>query len=451
MIKKTTLLVLLSAVLLGAAVYYFDWKRGEKEKAVGAAEETKPAFVIPSGEEITAITLSRPAAKDEPTIRLERRDGAWRIVAPMQADANERVVQGIADGIATARVAQTEPGTPDRLKVYGLESPAMDIEFQTQKGSKHSLKLGDKDFTGVSVYAVVDGAKDVALLPQSLLTTTNTTVEGLRNHSVLSISAGDIASFDLKNPSGELSLGKEQDGWKFTKPANARADSRDVNGLLTAVAGASFESIVSETPENLEKYGLTSPSVTFAAVNGKGMTGTLLVGRKDGANYFARDTSRPMIFRIDDKLYKELARNYAALRDKSLVHLEAEDVNRVEFRASNVNVILNRKPDKVDEWSVEAPADLNAKPGTAWKLFSALTTARAEEVLEHPGTDVASMLAKPAVEVILTEKSGKKFTVELSKESGDFVYARTSDGPAVFKLKKQISEQLNLKADDFTL
>lgn len=451
MIKKTTWFVLLGVVLLGAAVYYFDWKRGEKEKAIGTADETKPAFSISSGADIMAITLSLPTAPEEPAIHLERRDGAWRIVAPIQADANEQVVQRIADGIATARVAQTEPGTPDRLKVYGLESPAINIEFQTQNGSKHSLKLGDKDFTGVSVYAVVDGAKDVALLPQSLLTTTITTVEGLRNHSVLSMSAADVVSFELKNPSGELSLGREKDGWKFTKPANVRADSRDVNALLTAVAGASFDSIVSETPENLGKYGLINSAITFAAVNGKGKTGTLLVGKKDGANYFARDVSRPMIFRIDDKLYKELARNYTALRDKGLVHLDAGDVNRVEFHNSNLTAILNRKPDKVDEWVIEAPADLKTRPGTAWKLFSALTTARAEDVVDHPGTDIAAKLAKPAVEVSLTEKSGKKLTVEISKESGDFVYARTSDGPAVYKLKKQVLEQLNFKADDFAL
>jgi hypothetical protein len=451
MIKKTTLFVLLGAVLLGAAVYYFDWKRGEKEKPIGMADETKPAFSISSGAEITAITLSRPAAPEEPAIHLEKRDGAWRIVAPIQTDASEQVVQRIADGIATARVAQTEPGTPDRLKVYGLESPAMDIEFQTRNGSIHSLKLGDKDFSGLSVYAIVDGAKDVALLPQSLLTTTTTNVEGLRNHSVLSISATDVASFELKNPSGQLSLTKGKDSWKISKPADVKADSRDVSTFLGGVASASFESIASETPDNLAKYGLTSPAVTFTAVNGKGKSETLLVGKKDGANYFARDASRPMIFRIDGKIYKELARDYTALRDKSLVHFQAEDVNRIEFRNSNVAAVLNRKPDKVDEWAVEAPADLKTKSGTAWKLFSALTTARADEVMDHPATEIAAKLAKPAVEITLTDKSGKKFTVELSKESGDFVYARTSDGPAVYKLKKQFLEQLNLKADDFTL
>src|SRR4029077_12404328 len=94
--------------------------------------------------------------------------------------------------IEPARVPQTEPGAPDRLKVYGLDPPAISIDFQLQNGTKHSLKLGDKDFTGLSVSAILDGAKDVALLPQAPLTSTVTNVEGLRNHSVLRFTAEDI-------------------------------------------------------------------------------------------------------------------------------------------------------------------------------------------------------------------------------------------------------------------
>jgi hypothetical protein len=38
--------------------------------------------------------------------------------------------------------------------------------------------------------------------------------------------------------------------------------------------------------------------------------------------------------------------------------------------------------------------------------------------------------------------------VQISKASGDFAYARTSDGAAVYKLKKQALDDLNLKAAD---
>jgi len=451
MIKTTTLLVLIGAVLLGAAVYFFDVKRGEKLKEKATADESKTAFSIGSGADIKSLTIARPAAAGEPSVRLEKRDGAWWIVEPLQTDASDQAVQRIADGIATARVAQTEPGAPDRTKVYGLDPPAVSIDFQLQNGSKHSLKLGDKDFTGVSVYAVLDGAKDVALLPQTLLTSTVTNVDGLRSHSVLHFTAGDIASFDLRNLSGELSLRREKNGWKFKKPAEAAGDTRDVNAFLSAIANATFAGVASETPDNLEKYGLTKPVVTFTAVDGKGKTTTLVVGKKEGSEYFARDASRSVIFRIDDKLYKQLAQNYADLRNKKPADFDPAEVSRVEFHNEHGTAIFVRKSDKDEEWAIEAPAEKKGKSASVWNIFSPLTTAHADEVLDHPGAGIMANLAKPAVEVLLTEKSGRKLTIQISKESGDFVYARTSEGPAVYKLKKQLLTQLNFKRDDFAL
>jgi Domain of unknown function (DUF4340) len=451
MIKTTTLLVLLGAVLLGAAVYFFDVKRGEKLKEKATADEGKSAFSIGSGADFKSLTIARPAASGEPSVRLEKRDGAWWIVEPLQTDASEQVVQRMADGIATARVAQTEPGAPDRLKVYGLDPPALSIDFQLQNGAKHSLKLGDKDFTGVSVYAILDGAKDVALLPQTLLTSTVTNVDGFRSHSVLHFTAGDVTSFDLKNTSGDLSLTKEKKVWKFKKPANAAGDMRDVNAFLSAIANATFTGVTSETPDNLEKYGLTKPVITLRAVDMKGKAATLLVGKKEGSEYFARDVSRSMIFRIDDKLYKQLTQNYAELRNKKPVDVDPAEVSRVEFHNEHGTAIFVRKSDKDEEWAIEAPAEKKGKSASVWNIFSPLTTAHADEVIDHPGAGILANLTKPVVEVLLTEKSGKKLTIQVSKESGDFVYARTSEGPAVYKLKKQILTELNFKPDDFAL
>jgi len=268
---------------------------------------------------------------------------------------------------------------------------------------------------------------------------------------VLHIIAGDIASFELRNPSGDLSLTREKNGWKFKKPADAAGDMRDVSAFLSAIANATFTGVASETPDNLEKYGLTNPVITLQAGDMKGKAATLLVGKKGGSEYFARDASRSMIFRIDDKLYKQLAQNYADLRNKKPADFEPADVSRVEFHNQHGKAIFVRKSDKDEEWAIEAPAEKKGKSASVWNIFSPLTTAHADEVLDHPGAGIMANLAKPAVEVLLTEKSGRKLTIQISKESGDFVYARTSEGPAVYKLKKQILTQLNFKPDDFAL
>lgn len=448
MIKKTTLFVLLGAIALGAAVYYFDWKRGQKiDSAV--LDTSKPAFAISAAGDITSITVSRPNAPEVPAVHLEKHGSLWQILQPMQTDASQRIAEQITSGLASARVSQTEPGTPDRLKVYGLDPPTVLVEFQLQNGTKHSLKLGNKELTGTLAYAILDDAKDVALVPSSLVVNTSLNFTDFRDHAVLPIATTDVASFDLKNSSGELAASREKNVWKFSKPAGGLGDTTDINALLSGVANAKWTVIASETPENLAKYGLANPAITFSAVEGKGGAFTLLVGKKEGSDYFARNASRPVIFHITEDLYKKLSENYAALRDKILAHFDPAQVTRVEMHNANGTMIANRTPDKDESWTIETPADLKGKSAGVWKLFSPLTTARADEVLDHPSPDIIAKLSKPSIEAILTGKDGKKLTVQFSKVAGDFVYARSSDGPTVFKLKKHIAEDLNFKPADF--
>lgn len=446
MLKKSTLIVLLLAVAGAAAVYYFDWQRGQKEAAKATADTSKPVFTLQSGD-ILSLSISYPADAKSQTIQLAKHGDAWDITQPIQTGADEPSVEGIVEELATARVSQSEPGAPDRLKAYGLEPPAVLLDFQLKNGAKHSLKLGRKDFTGVSVYALADNAKDVALLPESLLVSVDKPLQELRDRAVLHIASDQVNSFELKNGAGEVAAAKGKDGdWRFSKPAATTGDADAISSLLTTVANAKMVTIASETADKLGSYGLTNPAVTFRATDAKGKAGILLVGKKEGDEYFARDSSRPTIFRINQELYKKLAENYSDLRDKRIVQFDPANISHVEIHNANGVIELTRKNES--EWTYDAPAEQKGKSASAEKLFTPLQLARAEEIFDHPAGDVAARLSKPAFEATLTERSGKKITVQISKETGGFVYARSSEGPAIYKLKAQTLTDLNFKPAD---
>src|SRR3984957_5652428 len=440
MIRKSTLIVLLAAIALGAAVYYFDWRRSQKENAKPSADADKLAYSI-QPQDVSSVTITHPGNSAEPVLHFEKRSGIWQVTQPIETRADQFSLEGIVNSLSSARVAQTEPGTPDRLKIFGLEPPAVSIGFQIQNGAKHTLALGNKDFTGISVYAIVDAAKDVALLPESLLVSTSKSLQDLRDKNALHIVSGDVFSFDLKNPSGQLSAKKEKDEWRFTKPSEAAGDGNNIDSLLAAIASAKITTIASETPDNLAKYGLVNPAVTFTAVDAKGKSSTLIVGKKENGQYFARDTSRPTIFRIDEDLYKKLAQNLGDLLDKKLAHFNPATINHVEIRNSSGTFICTRRSER--DWVIDAPADQKGKSPEISKVFLPLEQAVAEQVFDQPSADLRAKLAKPAFEATLTDKSGKKLTVQISGESGGFVYARTSDSPAIYKFDKQILTDLS--------
>jgi hypothetical protein len=459
MIKKSTLIVLLVAVIVGAAAYYFDWKRGQKEAENAPADSTKPAFSL-KADDISALTISYPADPKSQPIHFEKRNGTWQITAPLQTGADDPSLQGILQQLASVRVAQTEPGTPDRLKVFGLDTPALALDFQMQSGAKHTLRLGKKDFTGVSVYAIVDNAKDVALLPESLLISADKPLQDLRDHSVLHFVTDDVKSFGLKNSSGELAAAKDHDVWKFTKPADAPADGDAINALLSAVANAKTSAIVSETADSLAKYGLASPAISFSAADAKGGIATLLVGKKEGDEYFARDAARPTVFRINQDLYKKLAENFNDLRDKKLARFDPAAITHAEIHNASGTILATRKNET--DWTLDSSAQKDEKqndkqkdaqqpkPVSLDKLFTPLQQAAADEIFDHPTPAILAKLAKPAFQAILTEKNGNTLKVEISQESGGFVYARTSLSPIIYKLKPQILTDLNLKPSDLT-
>lgn len=128
------------------------------------------------------------------------------------------------------------------------------------------------------------------------------------------------------------------------------------------------------------------------------------------------------------------------------MQFDPANISHVEIHNSNGVIELTRKNES--EWTFDAPAAQKGKPASAEKLFSPLQLARAEEIYDRPAGDVAARLSKPAFEATLTDKSGKKIAVQISKDAGGFVYARSSEGSAIYKLKAQILTDLDFKAGD---
>jgi hypothetical protein len=445
MIKKPTLVILLCAVALGAAVYFFDWKRDQNPKPAADASKAAFSFVL---SDVTSFTISHPDKAADVPIRFEKSNGAWQIVQPVRTPADQPTADGIVDQVANARITQTEPGGADRRKAYGLDPPSVSLEFQLQNGSKHTLVIGSTDFTGTAVYAIIDGGQSVALLPQTLSISTSKPLEDLRDRAVLHVSAASVASLSLKNSSGELTVARDKEDWKLTEPSASQADKDSVDSLLSALAAAQLTGVASEKPDNLPKYGLATPAITFTAVDDNGQKFTLLVGKKDGDDYFARDVSRPMIFRISEDLHKKLSEGPGDFRDKQVIHLDAADIQRVEIHDSNGYMVVSSTKDKPGQWTVEAPDAEKGKSAAGWKVLDPLTGLKAEDVVDRPAAGLTAQLANPAVRAVLTDTSGKTVTLRISKPSGDFVYAQASDSSSVYKLKKQVLDNFSLKPAD---
>jgi hypothetical protein len=439
--KKSTLILFLLAVILGGLVYYYEFKHPSKP---AETEDDSKALYTFDANDITRIEIQRGSD----TMVFERKDGGWVITQPLQTGADSMLLDGLASSISSARSTRSLVANPSEMAAYGLEKPPVQVRFQLKNGQKHEIRLGAADFSGGNVYAQTDGdAKNVLLVTQSLLGGADKPVSDFRDKNVLDVNGSDINWFELKNPTGDIAGSRQEaDRWMLDKPRPASGNAGEISGILTQASVAKMTSIVSETPEDLGKYGLTTPSITLSVRTAKGETKTLLVGKKADDDYFARDSSRPMIFKVGADLVKKLSEGLADLRDKSLISLRAQDLSRIEIHTAGQTIAAVKGKDS--KWTLDQPADQKGKAVQFWMLFNPVSSATATEILDNAPASVTALLAKPAAEVTLTDNSGKTTRIAFSAVSGESTYARVDGSTDVYKLDKAILDQLNFKLAD---
>jgi hypothetical protein len=293
-VKKSTLLLVLMAVALGGAVWYFEFKREKPPE--NTAAESKPLFSFKQ-EEVTALTLTR----DGETLRVERRGAAWRITQPVEAAADEGAVDGLLGSVSYARISKTiavtPPGSADALKAFGLDTPVVALELKLKSGATHRLRLGAKDFTGSNVYAIVDNAADVALLPADVLRSADKPVPEFRDRRIAVFDEENQVRMRVKNEYGTLVASKNAEGkWIVFEPAAMKGREVETERIFNTLRGERAEAILdSPTPAEHARLARPSVEVELTAKDGSATKVEFSGGKGD---VFARSSMGPMLFKV---------------------------------------------------------------------------------------------------------------------------------------------------------
>jgi hypothetical protein len=432
--KRSTGIVFLLALALAAFVYFYDVKR--KPASEASSESSKPAFSLTSTD-VKQIKIQRAGT----TMNFERKSDGWYMTQPRSLRAEGSALDGLASTLSFVTVDRTFPATPDNLNSFGLKDPAVTLDFTLNNGASHQLRFGSKDFSASSIYALIDDGKQISLMSDSLYSSSDKSPDDFRDKSLTTVSASDANFFDLVNSSGEVSGTKKDTNWTLSKPRAVPGDRSKIDALLGAVATGQVTKFVSDTNASLAKYGLDKPAVRFQAKLADGKSVQLEVGKKEGADYYARDLSRPGVFQINDNLYSILSDKYIDLRDKQIVHIMPDDVTRAEVR--NLNGTFACVKGSGSGLVLEQTADKKAAPPSCPDFIAELGEDQADEVYDNPPASISSQLAKPAVQITITGKNGKKSQLVFSGITGDSIYARSDAGPAIYKFAKRVFDEIN--------
>jgi hypothetical protein len=435
--KRSTLIVLLIAAVAGVAVYFIYGRSGQSTDE--ATEKTPPAFKF-NREDITSITLHRGGQ----AINLQNLNNKWVITQPVNAAADSAAVDVIIGDLISARVDSEFPPSGGDLKQYGLSEPVVKLEVKLKNGSTHRVELGGRDPIGLSAYAKIDGSQNVALVPANLLNNSDKSLNDLRDRLALGATQYELSSVKIVNEGGGYELEKKESEWKIKSPVEGPADENQVNSTLADITGAKATEVVSESVDDPAKYGLDKPKISITARLNTGGERTVSIGSKVDENYYAKISDQPQLIKVDTLFYEKLNTKLASLRSKQYVRFNRDELTKIYIKNSNVTLVAEKKDDK---WKIIEPADKKDKETTTFKMLTPLET-QATEVLDKPSSAVAAKIAKPAVEVRLTDKNGKTTILKISSADGENVYVKVEGRPEIYRVEKSLLDGLNFKADE---
>lgn len=326
--RHTAILALLVAAV-GAFVWFYEIRGGEQRRERTEAE--KRVFRDVAADDIVLITLR---TRDAQEARLERVEGAWKLLAPLSFPADGTAADGIAGSLArlSSEATVDDPAGPAE---YGLDAPPK-IRFRA--GDRDFvLRVGDKTPIGASSY--VAGAEDtpVYVVPTFEVASLDKTLDELRDRRPLRFDREAAVELRVRWRNGSARLVRDEqdpEAWRLVEPLAAAADARTVSRALSDLEflrAVGFE----DAPTAARRKELEQPELTVEIVtraDAEQATARLALGPADpGGKRVAEGAVAGTLYQIAAGALEEFPRSVDAFREKSLARYVADEARRFEL------------------------------------------------------------------------------------------------------------------------
>lgn len=423
----TTILLVLVLAGLGGYIYFVDSKRDP------AAEGAKAKAFDVAADQIEELQAN---VTDGDNTRAVRTDNTWKLVAPVEAEADSSELSNMASNLAALDIQRVVDENPSDLGQYGLNPARIDIGFRL-KGQTQATRLlvGDKTPTGADVYAKKPGENRVFLVSGIVEDTFRRTAFDLRDKTLLKFDRDKANGLELTHGNTTLRFQRRGADWVVVQPAAMRADFAAIEGLITSLQATLMQKFVAAdaSAAELRTYGLDRPTATASVLMGEERV-TLMLGRTDNAETYARIASRPAVVMVAPTIVADLNKPLNDYRRRDLFDQRSFSTKRVEFKRGQETLVFTKTAaaDGKEAWKNAAGADADAlKVEDVLTKLSNLRVAtfeqRVDPALRAPALTVTAQFGQ-------SKDEKRTETVTLAK-SGASVVASRGDEPGAMTLE----------------
>lgn len=326
---RTTAMLLLAAVVLGAFIFLYELDDPLPEAPPGAEAGRLIAGVEPG--DVEWITLP---ATDGRRVELRRIDGGWEMISPVRFPADSPVVDAIVRQMIELDVEGVVSGEagPAAFGLAGEAADAGEIRFE-HGGNVEGFRIGRATPVGSNTYVQRIGDEAIAYVATWKINGLQKSSDELRDRKLMDFDRVSVERFRVAWPGGRVGLVKREGEWWLVEPLQARADPDTVENLFSDLAFLRADGFVDE-PQSPEALGLDTPALEITLVGRTEDEGeytrVLEIGGawKDGL--VARGQGGALYLLAPQRL-DDFARRTVAYRFKTLSRFEVADARRFEL------------------------------------------------------------------------------------------------------------------------
>ncbi len=436
---RRSLIGFIILALVGGYYYFYEIRyRGRREKKKELSEKIFPV----KKDDVTKIIYQKGKSK----ITLEHQGNVWKIVTPIRARADEKVVSSLLKTLPELKSFRKLSDVKWDNPIFGFTKNSAKITLFDKKGNRYFATFGGKNPTNSYFYTLKGKSKTILLVwvyPDKLL---NEGVYNFRFKKILPLSSDIVEGIHFKKDNLDITLQREKGHkWRILKPITAKGDRYAIEGFISTATEEKVIRFLDHPPKKPEMFGWDHPRmmITFnwhstqKTQEGKGRkyikTATILIGKnRDASHVYVKIASKPTIMIVKNDYVKELDKKLFDFRDKNVWNFEIDNVTSVRYENPDAHLIIEaKKIPKKDEWEIIQPIKTLADTTSVEDWLWDLTGFRIKQFLTESELSELTRGTLPSYKrlfVITTKKSGTPLKLKLY-HIGDKWIAHTTETP----------------------
>lgn len=451
---KNTIFLLALALALIIFIRFYESNQLTSQEA----KERADRVVSFDRDKVDAITIKNSEGK----IELRRGEGGqWSLTEPVKDRADTLAISQLfttAESLHHDAVIGNEKkgAERDELKEYGLTNSETKLKL-AGKERTFELLIGKDAAVEGKVYVKVGGENPVYVVGKDLKDQISKKVDDFRDRKLTDVNTARVNKVTIKSAAGEIELEKKDLHWSLMKPLRARGDDARIGDLVSQAATARIEAFIRDAA-NPSAYGLQEPRATISLWSeDEARASVLELGAHakdtDKDKVYAKSSSRDGVVLLSQTIDNLIDTKPNDLRDKNLVRVEADIVDRLTIEGQGKEkIVLARKG---ESWVRKVGAsDLEIDVAAARRALDAVRTQPVSAFVSDVAADLGKYgLDQPRLKVTLSSyasentaetKAGDKpiAAVLFGKVEDGNVYARVEDEPFIVSVPQTLLEAL---------